>query len=60
VGYSSEVNSPVSLKTTKNIEDTIEELNEIMENLDLGESSGHSDKGSNKSPDNHPVKDFTT
>jgi hypothetical protein len=31
-----------------------------MENLDLGESSGHSNKGSNKSPDNHPIKDFTT
>jgi hypothetical protein len=34
------------------IEDTVEELDEIMENLDLEESSGHSDKGSNKSLDN--------
>jgi hypothetical protein len=30
VGSSSEVNSPVSFTTTKNIEDTIEELDEIM------------------------------
>jgi hypothetical protein len=60
VGSSSEVNSPVSLKTTEKIEDTVEELDKIMENLDLGESSGHSDKGSNKSLDNYPVKDFTT
>jgi hypothetical protein len=36
VGSSSEVNSPFSLKTTQNIEDIVEELNEIMENLDLG------------------------
>jgi hypothetical protein len=36
VGSSSEVNSPVSFMPTENIEDTIEELNEIMENLNLG------------------------
>jgi hypothetical protein len=60
VGSSSEVNSPVIFAPTENIEDTIEELNEIMENLDLGESSGHSDKGSNGSLDNYPVTDFTT
>jgi hypothetical protein len=41
------------------IEDTVVELDE-MENLDLGESSGHSNNGSNKSLDNYPVKDFTT
>jgi hypothetical protein len=40
VGSSSEVNSPVSFTPTENIEDTIEELDEIMENLDLGEPSG--------------------
>jgi hypothetical protein len=48
VGSSSKVNSPVSFKPTKNIEDTVEELDEIMENLDLEESSGHSDKGPNE------------
>jgi hypothetical protein len=60
VGSSSEVNSPVSFKPMKNIENTIDELDEIMENLNLGESSGHSDKSSNESLDNYPVKDFTT
>jgi hypothetical protein len=40
VGSSSEVNSPVSFTPMENIEDTIEELEEIMENLDLGEPSG--------------------
>jgi exonuclease VII small subunit len=37
VGSSSEVNSPVSFTTTESIEDKIEELDETMENLDLGE-----------------------
>jgi hypothetical protein len=46
VSTSSEVNSPVSVTPTENIEDTIEELNKIMENLDLGESSGIPDEGS--------------
>jgi hypothetical protein len=40
VGSSSEVNSPVSFTTMENIEDKIKELNETMENLDLGEQSG--------------------
>jgi hypothetical protein len=53
VGSSSEVNSPASLKTTENIEDTVEELNKIIENLDLGKSSGHSDKGFDKNYDNN-------
>jgi hypothetical protein len=52
VGSSSKVNSPVSLKMMEKIEDTVEELDEIMENLNLEESSSHSDKGSNKSLDN--------
>jgi hypothetical protein len=39
VGSSSEVNSPVSFTTVENIEDKIEELNETMENLELGEQS---------------------
>jgi hypothetical protein len=40
VGSSSKVNSPVSFTTTENIKDKIEELDETMENLDLGEQSG--------------------
>jgi hypothetical protein len=40
VGSSREVNSPVSFKPMENIEDTIEELAEIMENLDLREPAG--------------------
>jgi hypothetical protein len=40
-GSFSEVNSPVSFTTMGNIEDTIEELDEIIENLNLGESTGH-------------------
>jgi hypothetical protein len=39
VGSSSEVNSAVSFTTMENIEDKIEELDETMENLDLGEQS---------------------
>jgi hypothetical protein len=39
VGSSSEVNSPVSFTPIENIEDTTEELDEIMDNLDLGEPS---------------------
>jgi hypothetical protein len=39
VGSSSEIKSPVSFTTTKNIEDKIEELDETMENLNLGEQS---------------------
>jgi hypothetical protein len=60
VGSSSEVNSLVSFKPTENIKSTVEELDEIMENLDLGESSGYLNKGSDKNFDsNHqPVEDF--
>jgi hypothetical protein len=46
VGSSSEVNSPVSIKLTKG--STVEELDEIMENLDLEESSSYSDMGSDE------------
>jgi hypothetical protein len=60
VGSSSEVNSPVIFASKEKIVDTIEELDEITENLDFGESSSHSDKGSNKSSDNYPITDFTT
>jgi hypothetical protein len=38
VGFSSEVNLPVSFTPTENMEDKIEELDEIMGNLDLGEA----------------------
>jgi hypothetical protein len=38
-GSSSEVNSPVSFATTENIEGKIEELDETMDNLDLGDQS---------------------
>jgi hypothetical protein len=37
VGSSSEVNSSVSFRPTENMENKIEELDETMENLDLGE-----------------------
>jgi hypothetical protein len=58
VGSSSKVNSPVSLTTTGNIEDKIEELDKIMENLDLGESTGHSDFSQNFRK--NTAADFTT
>jgi hypothetical protein len=60
VGSSSEVNSPVSFKPTENIKSTVEELDEIMENLDLEESSGYSNTGSDKNFDSHHqlVEDF--
>jgi hypothetical protein len=38
-GSSSEVNSPVSLATTENIEGKIDELDETMDNLDLRDQS---------------------
>jgi hypothetical protein len=38
VGSSSEVNSLVSFMPTENMEDKIEELDEIMGNLNLGEA----------------------
>jgi hypothetical protein len=59
VGSSSKVNSPVSIKLTKG--STVEELDEIMENLDLDESSGYlemdSDKNLNQS-NNYSEEDF--
>jgi hypothetical protein len=51
VGSSSEVNSLVSFKLIENIKNTVEELDEIMENLNLGKSSGYSDKVSNENFD---------
>jgi hypothetical protein len=59
VGSSSEVNSPISFKPTENTRATVEEPDEIMENLDLGESSDYSDMGSDENFD-ITTKDFTT
>jgi hypothetical protein len=60
VGSSSKVNSSVSFASIEKIEDTVEELDKIIENLDLGKSSGHSDKGFNENYDNNhqPAEDF--
>jgi hypothetical protein len=58
VNSSSEVNSQVSFTTTENIEDTIEELDKIMGNLDLGEASDHSDSSQNFG--RNTAADFTT
>jgi hypothetical protein len=52
VGSSSEVNSPVSIKPMKNKGNTVEELNEIIKNLDLEESSSYSDMASEENFDN--------
>jgi hypothetical protein len=51
VGSSSEANSPVSSATMEKIEGKIEELDETMGNLDIGEAMGHLDLDQ---------KDFTT
>jgi hypothetical protein len=53
LGSSNEVNSSVSPKPTKNVEDTVEELDKIMGNLDLGKSSSHSNKGFDENYDNN-------
>jgi hypothetical protein len=60
VGSSSEVNSLVGFQPTEKIESKIKELGEIMENLDLGESSGTSDRGSIQNFDSQTTADFTT
>jgi hypothetical protein len=52
VGSSSEVNLPVSIKPMKIKGETVEKLDEIMENLDLEESSGYSDIASKENFDN--------
>jgi hypothetical protein len=46
IGSSSKVNSLVSIKLTERKENTIEELDEVMENLDPKKSSGYSDMAS--------------
>jgi hypothetical protein len=51
IGSSSKVNSPVSFATMEKREEKIEELDELMGNLDIGEAMGHLDLDQ---------KDFTT
>jgi hypothetical protein len=61
IGSSSEVNSSVSIKPTERKGNMIEELNEIMENLDLKESSGYSDialEGNSNNINNYFEEDF--
>jgi hypothetical protein len=58
VGSSSEVNSPISFAMMENMEDKIEELEEIMGKLDLGEAMDHSDFSQNFSKNR--AADFTT
>jgi hypothetical protein len=50
VSSSSEVNSPVTIKLAKR--DTFEELDKIMKNLDLEESSGYQDTSSDGNSNN--------
>jgi hypothetical protein len=52
VGSSSKVNLPVSIEPMKSKGNTIKELNGIMENLDLKESSGYLDVASEGNLDN--------
>jgi hypothetical protein len=61
VSSSSKVNSSVSIKPTERKRNTIEELDEIMENIDLEESSGYSNEASELNFDNisNYGKDFT-
>jgi hypothetical protein len=60
VDSSGEVNSPVSSTPMENVGDTIEELDKIMGNLDLEETSDHTDKGSNQNFGKGTPTDFTT
>jgi hypothetical protein len=59
IGSSSEVNSSVSFTSTKTTECTIKELEEIMGNLDLEETSDHTNKGSSQNF-GKGAADFTT
>jgi hypothetical protein len=61
VGSFSEVNSPISIKPAEATRNTIEELDEIMENLDLKESLGYLDissKGNSDIASNYSEEDF--
>jgi hypothetical protein len=55
IGSSSEVNSPVSFEPMKNKGSTVEEIDEIMENLDLCKSSGSDE---NFDDNYNPGEDF--
>jgi hypothetical protein len=58
VGSSNEVNSPVSFTMMENMEDKIEELEEFLGNLDLGEAMDHPYFSQNLS--RNIAADFTT
>jgi hypothetical protein len=62
VGSSSEVNSPANIKLAESKRNIIDELEKIMENLDLKESSNYSDmesEGNSDSISNYSKEDFT-
>jgi hypothetical protein len=62
VGSSSKANSPASIKTTEGRRNTVDELDKIMENLDLKESSDYSDialERNYKNISNYSEEDFT-
>jgi hypothetical protein len=60
VGSSSEMNPLVSFTLTETTECTIKELDKIMGNLDLRETSGHSDKSFSQNLGKSTTTDFTT
>jgi hypothetical protein len=60
IDCSSEVKSLVSSTPTENIGDAIEEVDKIMGNLDLEETSDHMDKGSSQNFRKGTTADFTT
>jgi hypothetical protein len=60
IGSPSKVNLSVSFTSTKTTECTIKELNEIMGNVDLEETSNHTDKGSSQNFSKGVAADFTT
>jgi hypothetical protein len=60
IGSFNEVNLPVSFTLTKTTECTIEEHDKIMGNLDLEETSDHTDKGSSLNFGKGATTDFIT
>jgi hypothetical protein len=62
VGSCSEVNSPASIKPTESKKNVVDELDKIMENVDLKESSDYSDmasEGNSYNISNYSEEDFT-
>jgi hypothetical protein len=62
VGSSSKVNSPANIKPAEGKRNIVDELDKIMENLDLKESSGYSDMESDRNSNsisNYSEEDFT-